>query len=228
LIIGHEEAANGILYFPVVSSCQELLATDGAFGYDHAVLMIIITITNVDYNDRCAPQALQRLVIAGTLHLTPTSAAAVAAEAAAVVAAAAAATATASAAASAVAAATAEVAPTVNGSTAPPDGGSGGGSGNMNGPATAPAPTTRVVAPEAGVGGAAAAGVAGIALAAAAAAAGAPSVAAGVAGESCGSSSGALEGSGVLQLSHVMDYDERKFGCSGPFDCVLLDINATR
>jgi CheY-like chemotaxis protein len=34
--------------------------------------------------------------------------------------------------------------------------------------------------------------------------------------------------SGVLQLQHAPDMDERKFCCNGPYDCVLLDMHHTR
>jgi CheY-like chemotaxis protein len=51
----------------------------------------------------------------------------------------------------------------------------------------------------------------------------ADSAAAAAAGSSSSSSSG-----GILLLAHAPDMDERKFCCSGPYDCVLLDMHHTR
>ncbi|WIA23821.1 hypothetical protein OEZ85_013489 [Tetradesmus obliquus] len=41
-------------------------------------------------------------------------------------------------------------------------------------------------------------------------------------------SSSSSSSSGVLQLEHAPDMDERTFCCSGPYDCVLLDMHHTR
>jgi CheY-like chemotaxis protein len=42
------------------------------------------------------------------------------------------------------------------------------------------------------------------------------------------SSSSSSSGGGVLYLSHAPHVNEKKFCCSGPYDCVLLDMHHTR